>query len=115
MAQWWTRLREQVSNIVEAMSPGRRIGIGVALALVVVGLLFVVFRAANPSHAILFSNLSPEDAGEIVSVLRDGNVPYRLADGGSTVTVPADRVYETRLQVAGQGLPRGGIVGFEIF
>lgn len=115
MAQWWSRLQEQVKSIVGAMSPGRRIGIAVAAGVVLVGLLFVVLWAANPSYAILFSKLAPEDAGEIVSVLQEGNVPYRLQDGGSTVSVPVDRVYETRLQLAGQGLPRGGIVGFEIF
>lgn len=115
MGQWWSRFREQVSNIFAGMSPGRRLGVGIGAGVVFVALLVLILWVANPSYSILFSNLTPEDAGEIVAVLRDGNVPYRLQDGGTTVLVPGDRVYETRLQIAAQGLPRGGIVGFEIF
>src|SRR5690625_2649533 len=115
MSQWWSRLREQIASIVEGMSPRRRTVALISAGVVLLGLLFIIVWVANPSYAILFSNLSPEDAGEIVAVLQDGSVPYRLQDGGSSVLVPADRVHETRLQIAGQGLPRGGIVGFEIF
>lgn len=115
MAQWWARLREQITEIVGGMSRSRRMAVAGFAALVVVGLLVVIIRVANPPYATLFSRLAPEDAGEIVSVLQDANIPYRLQDSGSTVLVPTDRVYETRLGLAGQGLPRGGVVGFEIF
>ena len=97
------------------MSVGRRVTAGVILGLVIIGLAAVVWRAANPPYATLFSRLSSDDAGEIVAVLRENGVPYRLADNGATILVPDDRVYETRLSLAAQGLPRGGVVGFEVF
>lgn len=115
MAQWWARLREQVTEIVGGMSRTRRIALAGGALVVFIGLLLLIVRMANPPYATLFSRLTPEDAGEIVSLLQDGNIPYRLQDNGSTILVPSERVYETRLSMAGQGLPRGGIVGFEIF
>jgi len=42
------------------------------------------------------------------------NVPYRFAEGGGAILVPADKVHDTRLRLASQGLPKGGIVGFEL-
>lgn len=115
MIELWNRLRSQVSDIVAGMSPARRIAAALVLAVVIIGLIFLGWRAANPPYATLFSRLTTEDAGEIVAVLRDSGVPYRLTDNGTTVMVPDSRVHETRLALAGQGLPRGGVVGFEVF
>lgn len=115
MMEFWNRLRAQISEIVAGMSPARRIAAAVILAVVVLALAYFGWQAANPPYATLFSRLTTEDAGEIVAVLRESGVPYRLADNGTTVMVPEERVYETRLTLAGQGLPRGGVVGFEVF
>src|SRR5690606_4041719 len=52
--------------------------------------------------------------GEIMAALTQANVPYKFADGSATLMVPANRVHELRLQLAAQGLPRGGAVGFEL-
>ncbi|HUH39403.1 MAG TPA: flagellar basal-body MS-ring/collar protein FliF [Castellaniella sp.] len=62
----------------------------------------------------LFTNLEGRDGGAIVSVLNQRNIPYKFADNGTTILVPADQVYALRLQLAEQGLPRGGSVGFEL-
>lgn len=115
MSELWTRLRAQVSEIVAGMSRPRRIAAGTLLAVVLMSLFYFGWRAANPPYTTLFSRLSPDDAGEIVAVLRETGVPYRLTDNGTAVLVPDSHVYETRLSLAGQGLPRGGVVGFEVF
>jgi flagellar M-ring protein FliF len=89
------------------------VGVTVGLAA---GFLWLVFSAATPRpDAVLFSRLSPEDAGQIVKTLQTEGVPYRLDDGGRTVLVPSDRVYDLRLKLASEGVPQGGVVGFEIF
>ncbi len=77
-----------------------------------VGLLVL---ASWQSYVPLMTNLTPEDASQIVNKLQAMRSPYKLAQGGSAVLVPEDRVHELRLQMAGEGLPRGGNVGFEIF
>lgn len=42
------------------------------------------------------------------------NVPYRFSDGSGSILIPADQVHEVRLRLAGQGLPKGNLSGFEI-
>lgn len=62
-----------------------------------------------------FTNLTPEDSAEAAAALKTAKVPFRLEAGGSALAVPASKVYDARLLLAGAGLPRGGGVGFEIF
>jgi flagellar M-ring protein FliF len=81
-----------------------------AIALVVVAFLW----ARTSEYRVLYSNLSDRDGGEVIAALAQQNVPYRVAEGGSVILVPGDRVYELRLQLAAQGLPKGGAVGFEL-
>ncbi|CAM5209956.1 Flagellar M-ring protein OS=Castellaniella defragrans (strain DSM / CCUG 39792 / 65Phen) OX=1437824 GN=BN940_11726 PE=3 SV=1 [Castellaniella denitrificans] len=87
------------------------LGLGAAiLALLVVAALWM----REPEYRTLFSNVEARDGGAIVSVLNQRNIPYKFADNGATILVPADQVYALRLQLAEQGLPRGGSVGFEL-
>ncbi len=86
-----------------------------ALTLLVSLLLFTVFRSAGVDYKVLFSGLSQEDAAAVVEQLKTDRIPYKISAGGSAILVPAVKVYETRLRLAGAGLPRGGGVGFEIF
>jgi flagellar M-ring protein FliF len=67
---------------------------------------FMVFRwVSTPNYAPLYSNLAAEDASAVVDELTAEGVPYELADSGSTIMVPRDKVYSTRITLSGQGLP----------
>jgi len=85
-----------------------------AAALVVALAAVAILWSRAPEYKVLFTNLDERDGGAIVTALTQMNVPYRFSDQGGALLVPADRVHETRLQLAGQGLPRGGSVGFEL-
>ncbi|MGB3431758.1 flagellar basal-body MS-ring/collar protein FliF [Achromobacter sp.] len=87
--------------------------LGAAAALVAV-IVAVAMWSSEPKYKVLFSNLDDRDGGAIVTALGTMNVPYRYNETGTAVLVPADRVYDARLQLASQGLPRGGSVGFEL-
>lgn len=87
--------------------------LGAAAALVAV-IVAVVMWSSEPKYKVLFSNLDDRDGGAIVTALGAMNVPYRYNENGTALLVPADRVYDARLQLASQGLPRGGSVGFEL-
>ncbi|MEI5675470.1 MULTISPECIES: flagellar basal-body MS-ring/collar protein FliF [unclassified Nocardioides] len=83
------------------------------LALLLGG--FMIFRwASAPTYSPLFSNLSPEDASAVVEQLDTSGVPYELAGDGSTVMVPRDLVYETRIDLSGEGLPSSSDSGYSI-
>ncbi|MDR3579071.1 MAG: flagellar basal-body MS-ring/collar protein FliF [Oryzomonas sp.] len=109
---------EGLQRLIEpfmALSPGKRMliaGIALLSALAFAVLIFVVNRT---DYRPLFTNLSAEDAGEIVKKLKDAKTPYQITEDGKGILVPADKVYEMRLSLASEGLPQGGGVGFEIF
>ncbi|MEN4923076.1 flagellar basal-body MS-ring/collar protein FliF [Achromobacter spanius] len=85
-----------------------------AAAAVVAVIVAVAMWSSEPKYKVLFSNLDDRDGGAIVTALGTMNVPYRYNETGTALLVPADRVYDARLQLASQGLPRGGSVGFEL-
>lgn len=66
-------------------------------------------------YRLLYSNLSPEDANKIVKMLQTEKVPYQLENNGTTILVPAPKVYDLRIKVAGEGGLVGQGIGFEIF
>lgn len=86
--------------------------VGVAAA-VAIAVAFVSWARA-PDYRVLFSNVTDRDGGAIIAALQQINVPYRMSEGGGAILVPSDRVYESRLRLAQQGLPRGGSIGFEL-
>jgi len=63
---------------------------------------------------VLYSNLSESDGAAILAALEQQNVPYKFTEGGGAIMVPQAALYETRLKLAGQGLPKAANVGFEL-
>ncbi|WP_457678159.1 flagellar basal-body MS-ring/collar protein FliF [Thermovibrio sp.] len=86
-------------------------------ALSIISLIsFVLIKSSsNQDYAVLYTHLSPDDAGEILTVLQENKIPYKVLGDGSIILVPKDKVYEVRLMLAAKGLPHGKVVGFEIF
>ncbi|GAB4233364.1 MAG: flagellar basal-body MS-ring/collar protein FliF [Deltaproteobacteria bacterium] len=110
-----SKAADQVKNLFLGMPPAKRWTALVVGAVTLAMMIGLVVWSQRPAYQVLFAGLSTEDAGKIVEKLKSSKVPYRLDNGGATILVPAERVYETRLQVAGDGLLQGGTVGFEIF
>jgi flagellar M-ring protein FliF len=92
----------------------QKFGLMVALAAVVALLVGGWLWGQTPDYRVLYANLSDRDGGAIISSLQQMNVPYKFAEGGGALLVPASQVHEVRLRLAGQGLPKGGLVGFEL-
>jgi flagellar M-ring protein FliF len=88
-----------------------RIGLGIVL-FVAIGIIGLVM-GRQAEWRVLYANLADKDGGAIVAQLSTMNVPYKHADGGGAILVPADKVYDTRLRLASLGLPKGSVAGFE--
>ena len=99
---------------VTALDRAQRMRLGAGLALLVVLALAAIFLSAKPDYKVLFTNLSDKDGGAIVAQLSQMNVPYKHADGGGAILIPADKVHDVRLRLASQGLPKGSVAGFEL-
>jgi flagellar M-ring protein FliF len=70
--------------------------------------------ASAPSYVPLFNNLAPADASAIVEQLDAEGTPYELADGGATVLVPNEVVYDARIRLSGEGLPADDSSGYAL-
>ncbi len=93
---------------------GRKIVMMLGVAAVVAAMAGVWMWGQQPDYKVLFANFSDRDGGAIVAELEKLNIPYKYADGGGAILVPAERVHDARLKLASQGLPKGGNVGFEL-
>lgn len=109
------QLREKVQFYSKNTSLSQKLAIGVTLLVSVLVFVVILRWATRPDFALLFSNLDMKDAGQIVESLSSANVPYRLTAGGTTVMIPSKDVYEWRMNLASQGLPSSGGIGYEVF
>ena len=99
----------------QAMASMQRLLVVAALGAGILAVVFWGFMGTSSDYGVLFSNLAQDDAAAITSKLKGKKVDYRLEAGGGTILVPKADVYEMRLYLAGEGMPKGGGVGFEIF
>ena len=96
--------------------PGpRKMTLLIVSVLVIASIMTFVHFTNQEDYRILFSNLTNEDASDIVTKLKEKKVPYQISSSGDTISVPSGQVAEIRLELAAAGLPHGGGVGFEIF
>lgn len=89
------------------------LGAGVISLVLVGGLFYHLTQTAD--FKTLYSGLSQPDAQAVVQRLTSRNIPYELSPDGASVRVPADQLDKTRLELASEGLPQSGRLGFELF
>lgn len=101
---------EALNRLTPRQKLAGMVGIALLIAVLVGGMLWT----KEPPYSILFANFDEKDGGAIVASLQQQNIPYRYAEGGRAILVPQAQVHDVRLKLASQGLPKGGLVGFEI-
>ena len=111
----FTELKNQFLQLWNGFSKKAKIIIVVSTIIAFLGLLILVNWASRPDYTVLFNNLSSKDAGNIVNRLKEQQINYKIEDGGSSILVPRGKVHQLRLNLASEGLPSGGVTGFEIF
>ncbi len=103
----------RVTDWLKGLSLIKKLMLFSGVTLAIASIMLVVVLIQSPSYQTLYSNLSDEDAGAIVQKLKDERTPYKVE--GNAIKVPEEKVHDLRLQLASQGLPQGGGVGFELF
>lgn len=110
------QLAAQLKTIWKELGLNQRVTVALSGALVVGGLASLVFWSSRTDYALLYGKLDSAEAGKVIQALDDAKVPYKVSGSGGNIMVPADKVHQMRMQLAGKGIPRGGEgVGFEIF
>jgi len=105
----------QLLGIFNRLAMPQKIMIGAVTIGTVVLLGLLVGFLNEPNMAILYTNLGEDDASKVIEQLASQKVTYKIEDNGKTIKVPQEVVYETRLSLAGKGIPNSGIIGYEIF
>jgi flagellar M-ring protein FliF len=98
----------------QALSRGQRLRFMLGAVLLVAAAIAAVVFSRQADWKVLYANLPDKDGGTIVAQLATMNVPYKYAEGGAAILVPADRVHDVRLKLASQGLPKSSVAGFEL-
>jgi flagellar M-ring protein FliF len=108
---------EAVNAFVErlkAMTLVQKLLVAGSLLLVLLIIIFTLASGDRGGYKVLFSNLNDKDSAAIVASLQQKDIKYKFTEGGGAIMVPSDKVYDTRLRLAGEGLPKSGYVGFEL-
>lgn len=106
---------DQLKNLYDRLTWQHKLMIVVFTVLVagVIGVFVMLMNSVDMS--VLYSGLSTEDSAAVVARLKEMKVPYRVSGDGQIIEVPADKISDIRLQLAGEGIPQSGRIGFEIF
>ncbi|MEO6362750.1 MAG: flagellar basal-body MS-ring/collar protein FliF [Caldimonas sp.] len=103
-----------MSARLQAMPLRAKASLGLGIAALV-GVVFAMTAwNAQGDYKVLYANLADKDGGAVVAQLSQMNVPYRMAEGGGAILVPAAQVHDLRLKLATAGLPKGAVSGFEL-
>jgi flagellar M-ring protein FliF len=108
-------LLTQLRDFFMALPPARRMTFVLLTAGILIGTGGLAWWVQQPQYRVLYSGLGASDAGAVIEYLKGEKIPYRVGDNGGNIEVAAGRLYETRMELAGRGVPQGGGVGFEIF
>ena len=111
LRQILTQLKATFANL----SRGKQITLAALLLGSLVGFILLMSWSGKTEFQPLYAQLDPEEAGLILARLKEQKIEYRLASNGTTILIPQDQIYEMRMQLASEGLPRGSGIGFEIF
>ncbi len=118
MEEFFTTLRrllEQIGDFWAALNQRGRVTLFVVAVLVMSLIGLFVWRSNVRDYRSLYSGLNAQEAGMIVARLETMEVPYRLETNGTTILVPQKELDRVRLQLATEGLPESGRLGFELF
>jgi flagellar M-ring protein FliF len=107
-------LKARATELADRFSTGQKVlMVGVTFA-VIVAMVLVMRSASKPDMTALYSNLAPADAAAVTEKLGAEGTAYQLADGGATIMVPRDKVYDLRLSMAAEGLPQATPEGYAL-
>lgn len=106
---------DSVIQVFRSLGPARLAIIGGVLVAVIAFFAVMLTRLSTPDYALLYRDLDMQDSGRIVQELKATGVSYELRDNGTAIYVAKEHVDASRVQLADQGLPSGGSIGYELF
>ena len=93
----------------------QKLALGASGVLVMVMVWLAVTLSNRVDFQVVYTDLDPTEAQSIVQKMQEQRIPYQLSTDGRSVSVASEKASEVRIQLASQGLPSSGRIGFEIF
>ena len=109
MFEFLRQFLAQIQANFQALPLAKKLAVGGIAVGTILGIILLIVWTNRIEYQPLYYNLSQEDAGMVVEELKEQKIPYRLSASGKTVMVPAERVYDLRLDLASRGVPAGGV------
>ncbi len=109
------RFLEQMRSVFASLPPRHKLIYSGAILLFVGSISYLVYSTNQPDYVPLYSSMSESDMADVVASVKAKKIPYRISAGGNGIEVPRQQLYETRLGLAKDGIPKGAGMGFEIF
>jgi flagellar M-ring protein FliF len=102
----------QIKNLWMNMSHSRKILIIVLTVGALATISLLIWLMGTPKYELLYARLNEQDRSEIIAKLDELKVPYRTSVTGG-IEVP--NALSVRANLLKEGIPHGGVVGWEIF
>jgi flagellar M-ring protein FliF len=115
MLEYLTRISNQLLTFLKSQSPARLLAMAVAGVGIITTIVMLFIWAGQKSYVTLMTNLNPEDATNIMRILREKRIPYNVDATGRDITVPPESLNDLRLELATLGMPQSSVVGYELF
>lgn len=107
--------RKNLTTLIQEWPLSRKVATGAVLLIALALSVVLILQARTADQQLLYANLSMNDAGAVANWLKNQKIEYSLKNDGKDIWVSANQLYQTRLELAANGLPSGGGIGFEVF
>ena len=111
----FSQIANQGKNAIAAFDTKQLILLMGGAAVVVGVIFFFGHLIVTPDYKPLMTGMEPADAQALASRLAAKSIAYEISPDGKTVSVPGDKLDSSRLEVASEGMPHSGRLGFELF
>jgi flagellar M-ring protein FliF len=109
------QVQKQVKDFVGALSGKQKVMLLGATAITVAVVGGFAFMIGVPDYKPLVTGMEVADVQALSSKLAAKNIPYRVGSDGKSVEVPSDKLDASRMEIASDGMPKSGRLGFELF
>jgi len=108
-------MQKQLTDFIAGLTVKQRLLLVGAAVLTVAVLALFAHLISTPDFVPLMTGMEPADAQALGAKLAAKNISYQISPDGKGVNVPSDKLDSSRMEVASDGMPRSGRLGFELF
>lgn len=115
MLEYLRKVSSQIYDFVRMLPPAKKFALGLVGSGIFIAIFFLFVWASSKTYRPLMTNLSTEDSANIMRILRENKIPFRVDSSGRNIEIPPENVDDWRLALASMGLPQSSVVGYELF